>query len=106
MLLFETYAKGNKTSRARELFDHLIKRDVILCSIMIPGYLQNDMIDEVTIMFSALVKAGVRPNSATVLILLSAFADLTDVKNSRWVHDVVVRYSLQTDIYVSMQILQ
>ncbi|XP_010936398.3 pentatricopeptide repeat-containing protein At4g21300-like [Elaeis guineensis] len=103
--LIEMYSKCNKTTRARELFDQLIMRDVILYNVMISGYLQNHMINEATILFGEMVKAGVRPNSATVLSMLSTFANLADIISGKWIHGFVVRYCLQTDVDVSNQIL-
>lgn len=79
-ILIDTYSKCDKIKYARELFDRLLVRDMILYNVMIFGYLLNGRLDEAVKMFNNMGKEGVRPNSATVLCLVSAFAELSDIR--------------------------
>ncbi|WOK92316.1 hypothetical protein Cni_G01007 [Canna indica] len=104
-VLIELYSKFNKMKQARKLFDYLISKDTISYNIMISAYLQNGAVKEAIKIFYEMTKASVRPTPATILSLLSTFADIADVRKGRWVHGIVVKYDLQLNIDVSNLIL-
>ncbi|CAL9129617.1 unnamed protein product [Musa acuminata var. zebrina] len=103
--LIELYSKCYKMKRARILFDHLICRDTIVYNVMISGYLHNGLVEEAINMFSDMIREAARPNFATVVSLLSAFADVGDARKGRWVHGIVIRYGLELDLDVSNLIM-
>lgn len=103
--LIDLYSRCGKIKKARLIFDELILRDEILYNVMISGYLQNNEVEEAIKMFREMVKAGIRPDSVTVLSFLSAFADLRDMRKGRWIHGIAVRNFPYTEIDVSNQII-
>ncbi|URE18100.1 PPR repeat, partial [Musa troglodytarum] len=103
--LIELYSKCYKMKRARILFDHLICRDTIVYNVMISGYLHNGLVEEAINIFSDMIREAARPNFATVVSLLSAFADVGDARIGRWVHGIVFRYGLELDLDVSNLIM-
>ncbi|XXG55009.1 hypothetical protein AAC387_Pa03g2750 [Persea americana] len=82
--LIDMYAKCNRINEARELFNEMEAKDVISFNVMISGYLQSGLVDEAFEIFAGLVEAGIRPNPVTMLSMLSAAADLTDIRKGRY----------------------
>ncbi|KAJ0982053.1 hypothetical protein J5N97_010308 [Dioscorea zingiberensis] len=103
--LIDSYSRCGKVRCARELFNRLGVRDTVLFNVIIAAYLRNGVVDEVIKMLNTMAKEGVRPNMVTLLILLSGFADLADVRSSRCIHGFVLRQCPQKDMDISNQIL-
>ncbi|KAM0937831.1 putative tetratricopeptide-like helical domain superfamily [Dioscorea sansibarensis] len=103
--LIDCYSRCGKVHNARELFDRLRVRDTVLFNVIISAHLRHGAIDEVIKMLNWMVEEGLSPNTVTLLVLLSGFADLEDLRRGRCIHGCVLRQGLQTDIDVSNQIL-
>ncbi|XP_072955912.1 pentatricopeptide repeat-containing protein At4g21300-like, partial [Typha angustifolia] len=103
--LIEMYSKCNKSKRSRQLFDQLTIRDIVLYNVMISSYLQNGLADEAIKLLVKMTIIGVAPNSITLLSLLSAFANLTDIRKGRFVHGLVIRGGFQSNVDISNQII-
>lgn len=103
--LIAMYAKCNRINEARELFNEMEAKDVISFNVMISGYLQSGLVDEAFEIFAGLVEAGIRPNPVTMLSMLSAAADLTDIRKGRCIHGYVLRHGFEMVVEVVNQIL-
>lgn len=103
--LIDGYSRCGKVHNARELFNWLKVRDTILFNVIISAYLCNGEIDEVIKMLDWMFEEGVRPNTVTLLVLSSGFANLEDLRRGRCIHGCVLRQGLQTNMDVSNQLL-
>ncbi|XVE76961.1 hypothetical protein DITRI_Ditri13aG0022900 [Diplodiscus trichospermus] len=75
--MIDGYAKVGKIDLARRLFDELLERDIVVCNAMMAGYVQNGYCAEVLEIFYNLQSDdNLQPDNATLLIALSAIAQL------------------------------
>ncbi|KAH7292188.1 hypothetical protein KP509_29G055100 [Ceratopteris richardii] len=70
--LVDMYAKSGNLSSAQVVFDKLPNHDVVSWTALIAGYAQFGDVDNSCITFNKMMQNGVRPDSITFLVLLSA----------------------------------
>jgi pentatricopeptide repeat protein len=98
--LVAMYAKCGSVENARQVFDKMSIRDVVSWSAMIAGYAQNGNDHEALVLFNQMQQAGVKPNSVTLLSVLSACAKLGALQQGKWVQDYVAENGMQFNISV------
>ncbi|KAJ0972641.1 hypothetical protein J5N97_020600 [Dioscorea zingiberensis] len=72
--LMRSYTSCGLIAAARNLFDELPKRNVIVWTTMVCGYAQNSCSSEAISLFDEMMHAGVEPCDATLASVLSACA--------------------------------
>ncbi|KAL4361823.1 hypothetical protein GQ457_04G032390 [Hibiscus cannabinus] len=81
------YAKIGKIDLARSLFNEMPERDVVVCNAMMAGYVQNGYCAEALEIFNHLQRDGhLQPDSTTLLIALSAIAQLGHIDKGLTLH--------------------
>ncbi|OMP11929.1 hypothetical protein CCACVL1_00212 [Corchorus capsularis] len=81
------YAKLGKVDLARRLFDEMSERDIVVCNAMMTGYVQNGYCAEALEIFHQLQRGGnLQPDKATLLIVLSAIAQLGHIEKGLEIH--------------------
>ncbi|KAL5723036.1 hypothetical protein ACHQM5_006482 [Ranunculus cassubicifolius] len=103
--LIDMYSKCNSIKQAREVFLGMKARDAILFNVMIAGYVWCMLVEKALETFHGMVKAGIKPNLATILSILSASAQLTDLRVGKSIHGYVVRKELGFHTEIANQIL-
>ncbi|KAK9118829.1 hypothetical protein Scep_016922 [Stephania cephalantha] len=103
--LIDMYSKCNCVAQAEELFDGVESRDVILFNVLIAAYLENGLAEKAMKTFDRMVKSGVTPNLATMFNVLSAYADLKDIKSGMGIHGYIVRRRLEHNTEIANHIL-
>ena len=101
--LVNLYSKCNNLIQARELFDGLEKRDVVLYNVMMSGYLQNESTCEAITTFVEMVGTSIKPNISSILCVLSASSDLKDLKRGRCIHGYVLRHGFDWNTEIANQ---
>eukprot|EP01018_Ginkgo_biloba_P010114 Gb_03354 [translate_table: standard] len=96
--LIDMYAKCRGMEIAQHLFDKMTQRNVVSWSAMIAGYEQNGYAKEALRLFSQMHLANVKPNSITMLSVLSACAQLGALQQGKWIHDYMVRNGFDADV--------
>lgn len=74
-IIIAGYAKQGEMEKARELFDQAPERDVVSWNTMIAGYAQNGLHAQALEVSQEMLKAGERPDEATIVSLLSSCAN-------------------------------
>ncbi|KAF9626490.1 hypothetical protein IFM89_034424 [Coptis chinensis] len=104
--LIDMYSKCRYCIKyAKELFYGMEARDTILFNVMIAGYLGCKSPGKALETFYGMVEAGFRPNIATILSILTASAQLTDIREGRRMHGYVVTNGLESNTDIANQIL-
>ncbi|XP_012489757.1 pentatricopeptide repeat-containing protein At2g45350, chloroplastic [Gossypium raimondii] len=81
------YAKVGKIDLARSLFNEMSERDIVVCNAMMAGCVQNGYCGEALEIFYHLQRnCSLQPDSATLLIALSAIAQLGHVDKGLALH--------------------
>lgn len=86
--LLDGYVKIGDVILAREIFDSLKRRDVVVWTAMIVGYTQNGLISDALALFRTMIGEGPKPNSHTLAAVLSALASL---EHGKQLHATAIR---------------
>ncbi|XP_059625053.1 pentatricopeptide repeat-containing protein At3g22690 [Cornus florida] len=77
--LIHFYSECAKIGIARKVFDEMLKRNVVSWTSLICGYARRDQPKEAVSLFFEMVSGGIRPNSVTMVCVISACAKLRDL---------------------------
>eukprot|EP01018_Ginkgo_biloba_P026598 Gb_12372 [translate_table: standard] len=99
--LIDMYAKCGCTENARNVFDKMYRKDVVLWTAMIAGYVQNGHANQALTLFYEMQLTEVKPNSVTITNVLPACAQLGALQQGRRIHDLVIRSGFDSDLSVA-----
>ncbi|WVZ61484.1 hypothetical protein U9M48_011347 [Paspalum notatum var. saurae] len=85
------YAKMGALEDARSLFDGLPNhsKDFVCWNAMMDGYTQHGRPSEALRLFRRMLRSGVEPDEVSVVLALSAVAQLGTAESGRWLHSFV-----------------
>ncbi|KAJ6742200.1 REPEAT-CONTAINING PROTEIN putative-RELATED [Salix viminalis] len=89
--LVSSYLKSELMKDARELFDEMPERDVVLWNSMVNGYAQIGQLDEALRVCREMSQEGVLMSKFTVSGVLSVFSVRGDFANGRLVHGFMIK---------------
>lgn len=99
------FAVGDLVS-ARSLFDAVGgAADVVLWSAMISGYAKNGDSNGALKFFEEMQSLGLRPNSITMVSVISACTQLGDFGRGKWIHDFMVKSGIEMNMVVCTSLL-
>ncbi|KAK9055523.1 hypothetical protein SSX86_026607 [Deinandra increscens subsp. villosa] len=84
--LLDGYIKQGDMKPARQIFDSLKNRDVVVWTAMIVGYMQNGFNNEAINLFRSMIKEGPEPNSYTLAAMLSVSSSLASLEHGKQIH--------------------
>ncbi|XP_047336201.1 pentatricopeptide repeat-containing protein At3g29230-like [Impatiens glandulifera] len=87
--MIASYSKIGDISSARQSFDKMEEKNVISWSIMIDGYAQHGCPKESLVLFRDMLRQGIKPDSMSVMGVLSSSAQLGALDNGRWIHKYI-----------------
>ncbi|CAJ1937643.1 unnamed protein product [Sphenostylis stenocarpa] len=93
--------KTRQISRARQLFDEMPVRDKISWGTMIAGYSHLKLSDQAIELFNEMMGLEVKPDNITLVAVLSACAQLGELKQGSIVHDYIKRNRIRVDSYLA-----
>jgi pentatricopeptide repeat protein len=94
------HAKCGSIEIACQLFDKMSKRDVVSWNAMIAGYVQNGYANEALTLFYQLQISEEKPDSATLITVLPACAELGALQHGKWIHAYIIKNGFE--LYVSV----
>ncbi|CAN1276491.1 Pentatricopeptide repeat-containing protein At4g13650 [Linum perenne] len=103
--LLSSHFKSGRVSDAQKLFDEMPDRNIVSWSIAIHGYAINGLHVKSMNMFSRMRNTGLVPNSFTVVGVLVSAAGLGVLELGRYVHGVVVKSGLNSELIVATAML-
>ncbi|GFS42368.1 pentatricopeptide repeat (PPR-like) superfamily protein [Actinidia rufa] len=83
------YVGVGLVEEARGVFDEMPVKDVVSWNVMITGYSQASRFGDVLVLFEEMQNANVKPDSCTLVSVLSACARLGALSQGEWVHALV-----------------
>ena len=84
--LIDMYAKCSCVESARQVFDTILVRDVVMWNSMIAAYAQNGQAGRSLELCQGMVMMGLRPSEATLVTTISASADIAALPQGRELH--------------------
>ncbi|XP_062223348.1 pentatricopeptide repeat-containing protein At3g12770-like [Phragmites australis] len=103
--LVNLYGKCGDLLAAREVFDSVHSKNVVLWTSMLNVYVECGYPDKALAMFDAMLHSNVEPNKATVIAVLAACADLGSANLGETVYEYVIAMGLQSDLQVSTEFI-
>ncbi|XWS11488.1 hypothetical protein CRYUN_Cryun37aG0002700 [Craigia yunnanensis] len=90
---------------ARNVFNQSSKVDVVVCTIMISGYVLNGMNNEALEIFKWLLQEKIRPNDVTLASVLCACADLAALKVGKELNGNIIKNGLADRCHVGSVVI-
>lgn len=94
------FAKCGCVEDARQVFDQMVKRDVISWTSMIKGYAESGFSEQAFGFFQEMQRAGPEPDKVTFLSILNAVASPQVLKWGEEVHAHITAAGYDTDIRI------
>ncbi|XP_031481099.1 pentatricopeptide repeat-containing protein At1g08070, chloroplastic-like [Nymphaea colorata] len=98
--LIDAYARMLQLPAARQVFDDMPMRDVVVWNSMIAGYSRCGMSLEAFLLFREMQACGVTPNEITMVAVLDGCAHLGALCYGRWVHAYLKKKGIRFNCYV------
>ena len=92
--LVDFYGKCGFVDDAREVFDEMRVKDVVLWNAMIYGYVGCFCFQKAFLLFMQMQREGLKPNSRTVVGLLSACREVAELRLGEEIHGYCLRNGL------------
>lgn len=89
---------GGGIGYARKLFDEIPKSDPVLWSAIIGGYIRTGQSGDAVDLFRKMQIAGIKPDDVTMVLILSACADLGALELGKWVESFVKREKVKKSL--------
>ncbi|TKY71972.1 Pentatricopeptide repeat-containing protein mitochondrial [Spatholobus suberectus] len=96
--LIDLHAKAGHIYLARQVFDGIAEKDVVLWNCLIGNYARNGMVGEAVTLLKQMSLQGMKPNSSTWSGLLSACPASGSIQVVRHVASFVEEQKLQLDV--------
>ncbi|KAL5716887.1 Pentatricopeptide repeat-containing protein [Ranunculus cassubicifolius] len=98
--LIAMYSKCKKVDIAAGLFKNLSSKTLVSWNAMILGYAQNGKVNEALNHFCRMQRENVRPDTFTMVSVISALAELSVLRQAKWVHGLTIRSCLDKNVFV------
>ncbi|KAL0380766.1 UNVERIFIED_CONTAM: putative pentatricopeptide repeat-containing protein [Sesamum angustifolium] len=73
---------------------------------MSKGYLQNDLFNEVVVLFSDMMRENVKPNCYTLPVVLKSCCKLLALREGEEVHCIAVKNGFKSNTYVGTNLIE
>jgi pentatricopeptide repeat protein len=104
--LVDMYAKCGKLKKANDLFDEFPVKDVVSWNILISGYAQYGLHDEVLNAFRRMQEMGVTPDASTFLCMLKTCGNMVTINAGQEIHDAIMKENLiEKDIAIGNAVI-
>ncbi|KAL0425732.1 UNVERIFIED_CONTAM: Pentatricopeptide repeat-containing protein, chloroplastic [Sesamum radiatum] len=98
--LISMYCKCKRVDLAAELFYKLKEKTLVSWNAMILGYAQNGRTIEATNLFCKMQQQNMRPDSFTLVSVITAVAELSVLRQAKWIHGLAIRTCLHKNVFV------
>lgn len=92
--LVDFYCKCGLIEDARHVFDKITERDLVCWNAMVCGFVGCGCFEDAVMLFREMEREKLRPNSVTVVALLSACGEIGDLRSGKEVHGYCLRNGL------------
>ncbi|MCD7453308.1 Pentatricopeptide repeat-containing protein, chloroplastic [Datura stramonium] len=99
--LISMYCKCQRVDIAAELFENLKERTLVSWNAMILGYAQNGCVMDALTNFCKMHLQNIKPDSFTMVSVVTALAELSVLRQAKWIHGFSVRTCLNRNVFVA-----
>ncbi|URD90871.1 Pentatricopeptide repeat-containing protein [Musa troglodytarum] len=98
--LVDMYSKCKRIDLAEEVFENMPVKSLVSWNAMILGYAQNDRVEDALRLFNKMQRETVMPDSFTMVSVIPVLADISVLKQAKWIHGFAIRLCLDKNIFV------
>ncbi|KAK1373400.1 Polynucleotidyl transferase [Heracleum sosnowskyi] len=95
--LLSGYVRWGDIGKACGVFDEMVEKNVVSWTIMIVGFVRNGKFKRSLSLFYDMWRGCVKFDRVTLVAVLSACAELGDLRLGRWVHSYYIRGNLDVE---------
>eukprot|EP01018_Ginkgo_biloba_P019490 Gb_31546 [translate_table: standard] len=103
--LIDMYGKCGCIETASHVFDKMSTRNVVSWNSIIVAYVQNGHANEALKHLNQMQLADMKPDSATMVSVLPACAQLAALQQGKRIHGVIVRRGFESDVFVGTALI-
>eukprot|EP01018_Ginkgo_biloba_P020274 Gb_31034 [translate_table: standard] len=103
--LIDMYAKCGSIELARQVFEKISKKDVVLWSAMIARYAQSGHANEALALFAQMQVADIKPDAVTMVSVLQACAHLAALQQGKLIHGYIVRRGVESHPFMGTALI-
>ncbi|XP_020114314.1 putative pentatricopeptide repeat-containing protein At3g08820 [Ananas comosus] len=103
--LVSLYAKCGLLDNAQKLFDEMAVRNVVSWTAIISGYIADGRLEEALGMFRRALEMDLRPDSFTIVRVLTACSQLGDLKTGEWIHRFVEQKGMDHNVFIATSLV-
>ncbi|XP_068666030.1 pentatricopeptide repeat-containing protein At5g06540-like [Aristolochia californica] len=96
--LIRCYGCCGNISDARQLFDEMSEKNLVVWTTMVSGYAKNSCSSEALLLFNQMIGEGIEPNSATLASVLSACAKVGGLDIGESVYEFIKQKGIQVGV--------
>lgn len=104
-ILIDLYVKCGKVQSGRKVFDRMVVKDVIAWTTMISGYMQNLFDWDAMELFAEMNRLGGKPEEYACSCVLLSCSSLEALEQGRQVHAYSLKSNLDSDGFVSNNLI-
>ncbi|XP_074323869.1 pentatricopeptide repeat-containing protein At1g11290, chloroplastic [Apium graveolens] len=98
--LIAMYCKCRRADIAAGLFMNMQSKTIVSWNAMILGYAQNGYVTEALDHFCKMKLQNLKPDSFTLVSVIPALAELSVIRQAKWIHGVVIRGCFDKNVFV------
>ncbi|KAL2249272.1 UNVERIFIED_CONTAM: putative pentatricopeptide repeat-containing protein [Sesamum indicum] len=99
------YSKLERLEDAQKLFDDIPEKNVVSWTAIMGGYVGAGRFREVVDLFRKSLAMGLRPDSYTLVRVLSACSQLGDLGAGQWIHKYVLDIGMGSNVFVNTSLV-
>ncbi|TMX01399.1 hypothetical protein EJD97_024577 [Solanum chilense] len=99
--LISMYCKCQRVDIAAELFENLKGKTLVSWNALILGYAQNGCVMDALTHFCKMHLENITPDSFTMVSVVTALAELSVLRQAKWIHGFAVRTCLNGNVFVA-----
>ncbi|XP_057536708.1 pentatricopeptide repeat-containing protein At1g11290, chloroplastic [Amaranthus tricolor] len=103
--LISMYSKCKKVDDAVRLFNSLKNKTRVSWNALIIGFAQNGRVNDALNYFSEMQSRGIELDSFTLVSVIPALAELSILRQAKWIHGLAIRTCLDKHVYVKTALI-
>ncbi|XP_057862105.2 pentatricopeptide repeat-containing protein At1g08070, chloroplastic [Cryptomeria japonica] len=103
--LVDMYAKCGNIEKAHIVFDKMLEKNAVSWNVMIAGYAQNGHGSDALKLFHEMQRAGIKPNSITMVSILPACAHMATLQQGIEIHNYIIQNGYSSNSLVGSALI-
>ncbi|KAF9605110.1 hypothetical protein IFM89_013780 [Coptis chinensis] len=103
--LMGVYIACGRVFEARLVFDKMLHKDVVTWCVMMDGYCQRGLYEDVLLLFEEMKRSGVEPDKMLLSTILSACSRSGDLNSGKGIYDYILEKNIVMDSHLKSSLI-